>query len=88
MLCYMISVRYAPEYIIDHCAQLMLLRSSRKRKAEVRAISTTFVQDGLQEVIVSRTMASDHFPDHVVAALTQIRPTDEEARVAAEAAVV
>jgi sn1-specific diacylglycerol lipase len=31
-------------------------------------------QDGLQEVVVSRTMASDHFPDRVVAALRQIRP--------------
>jgi hypothetical protein len=38
-------------------------------------------QDGLQEIRVSRTMASDHFPDRVVAALRQIRPTDEEANV-------
>lgn len=41
-------------------------------------------QDGLQEVIVSRTMASDHFPDRVVAALKQIRPTDKEAMDAAK----
>ena len=41
-------------------------------------------QDGLQEVIVSRTMASDHFPDRVVAALREIRPTNEDVIIAGE----
>jgi sn1-specific diacylglycerol lipase len=34
-------------------------------------------QDGLHEIVVSRTMASDHFPDRLVAALREIRPQEE-----------